>query len=443
LILFGLMHAARSFAPQPGLGSGAAGVTLAAGFLLLAALFAGNLFRHLHLPRLTGYLLVGMLVGPHVMDLVTEQMLGQLRVFNGVAIALIALTAGTEMDFRRLRPLLGGIAWITTIAVLGTGLLLSGAVYLLRDLLPFTAGLSPIQLLALAVVLGVTLAAQSPAVVVALRKEMDADGPVSRTVLGVVVVSDLVIIVLFALASFLARALMGEGGPGAMTGGMLVWEIFGSGAAGLLIGVLVAAFLRNVEGGGLFVVAVGFLAAEVGQRIHLDPLLLALFAGLFIRNATIHGDRLHAEIEAASLPVYIAFFAVAGATINLAALAVVGIPAALFSVIRAAGFLGGTSIAARVARSPEGVGRYAGFGLLPQAGLAIALALLLARTYPQFGQEASALVLGVVALSQIFGPVVYRWALVRSGEAGRLLEGAPPATPAAENEPLPAPDSRP
>lgn len=427
------MHAARSFAPQPGLGSGAAGITLAAGFLLLTALFAGNLFSQLHMPRLTGYLLVGMLVGPHTLDLVTDDMLVQLRVFNGVAIALIALTAGTEMDIRRMRPLLRGIAWITLIAVLGVVVLLTGSVYLLRDLLPFTAGLKAAEVLGVALVLGVTLAAQSPAVAVALRKETEADGPVSRTVLGVVVVSDLVIIVLFALASFAGRALSG-GGSGSMSGTLLAWEVFGSGAAGVLIGVLVAAFLRSTAGGGLFVVTTGFLVAEVGQRIHLDPLLVALSAGLFIRNVTSHGDRLHAEIENASLPVYIAFFAVAGATIDLPALRVVAIPAALLSLVRAAGFVGGTRMAAKVARAPEAVGRYAGLGLIPQAGLAIALALLLVRSYPEFGPEASALVLGVVALGQIFGPVAYRWALVRSGEAGRG-QPAPARRPMAEPVP--------
>jgi Kef-type K+ transport system membrane component KefB len=432
LILLGLMHAARSFSPQPGLGSSAGATTLAGGFLLLAALFAGNLFTQLHLPRLTGYLAVGILVGPQAMALVSEPMLADLRIFNGVAIALIALTAGTEMDFRGMRPLLRGIAWITSIAVLGTAVLLAGAAYLLSDLLPFMAGLDTMQVLAVAAVLGVTMSSQSPAVVVALRKEMDADGPVTRTVLGIVVLSDLVIVVLFALTSSIARTLLGGTAAETITGGMLVWEIFGSGGAGLLIGVLFAALLRSITGGGgLLVVTLGFVVAEVGRRIHLDPLLVALSAGLFIRNLTAYGDRLHAEIEAASLPVYMAFFAVAGATIHLNALAVVGIPAGFFVAVRAAGFLTGARLAAGFARSPEPVRRYAGFGLLPQAGLALALALLFARSFPQLGAEASALVFGVVALNEMLAPIVYRWALVKSGEAGRLVIPADSSRPLA------------
>jgi Kef-type K+ transport system membrane component KefB len=420
IVIGGLMHAARSFAPQPGLGTGPGATTLAAGFLLLSALLMGNLFRDLGLPKLTGYLMAGILTGPYVLGLVEDSMVVNLRIFNGVAIALIALTAGTEMEIRIMRPLLRTIGWITGIGVVGTIVLLSATVYLARGLLSFTAEMSAVQLAAVAAVLGVTMAAQSPAVAVALRNETEADGPLTRTVLGVVVVSDLVIILLFALTSSIAKILIGAGSAEALSAGMLIWEVVGSGIAGVLIGILIAAFLRAVQGaGGLFVVTSGFLLAEVGQRIGFDPLLVALAAGVFIRNFTGLGDRLHAEIEKASLPVYVGFFAVAGATIHVDALVAVGVPAALFVAVRGFGFLAGTRIATEVAESPEPVKRYAGFGLLPQAGLALALALLFTRTFPSFGPEASALVFGVVALNEVIAPILYRYALLKSGEAGQ------------------------
>jgi len=423
LALLGLMHSARTFAPQPLAGSGAAGVVMAGGFLLLTALFAGNIAKGLHVPRLTGYLMLGIVVGPQVLGLVSERMLADLRIFNGVAIALIALTAGTEMDLKMMRPLFRGIGWITGVGVVGTGVALAGAAFAMREWLPFLQSLDIWQAAAVAGVLGTTMASQSPAVVVALRKELNADGPVSRTVLGVVIVSDLVVIVFFALTSTLARSVLAAPGTEAAGLGTLVWEVLGSAVVGVLIGVVVSAFLRSLrEGGALFVVMVGFLTAEVGQRVHLDPLLVALAAGIFIRNATSHGDRLHHEIEAASLPVYISFFAVAGATIHLDVLATVGVPAVAFVLVRAAGFLTGSNVGARLAGSDEAVRKYAGFGLLPQAGLALALASLFTRSFPQLGPEAGALVFGVVALNEMFAPIVYRWALARSGEARVVAE---------------------
>lgn len=431
----GLMHAARTFTPFPTIGSGPAGTTLAAGFLLLAALLAGDLFKQLGLPKLTGYLATGILAGPYVLGLVSPTMLVDLRIFNGVAIALIALTAGSEMDFRALRPLMRGILWISAFAILGTMLVMTGTSYFLRDLLPFADGLTSVQMLALAGVLGVTLSSQSPAVVVALRTEMEADGPMSRTVLGVVVFADIIVIVLFAIVTGIARPVIDAGASAGMPIGSLMWEVFGSLGVGVLIGLFVMAYLKMAPGtGALFVVVTGFLTAEIGERVHLDPLLVALSAGVVVRNFSSLGDRLHHAIESASLPVYVCFFAVSGATIHLDALAHVGLVAGLLVLIRGVSFLSGARLGAGIARSEDAVRKFAGFGLLPQAGLALALALLFARNFPSFGEEASALVFGVVALNELIAPVLYRWALIRSGEAGR-------ATPAAEAaEPLPAVD---
>jgi Kef-type K+ transport system membrane component KefB len=113
------------------------------------------------------------------------------------------------------------------------------------------------------------------------------------------------------------------------------------------------------------------------------------------------------------------FFAVAGATIHVHAFRVVGVPALLFCVVRAVGFLVLTPIAARKAGAPAVVQRWAGFGMLPQAGLALALAILFARTFPSLGADAGTLVFGIVATNELLAPILYRSALVRSGEAGR------------------------
>ncbi len=418
LILGGLMHAARSFAPETAGGGGAAGTALACGYLLLSAFLVGSIFKSARLPRLTGYLATGIIVGPQVLSLVSEPMVSNLRIFNGIATALIALTAGVELDLRSMKPLLRSITWLTLIAVCGTILLISLAVFLLQGRLPFLHGLAVIQIVALSIVLGVTMVAQSPAVVVALHSEMASDGPLTRTVLGVVVISDLLVIVLFAIVSSLAKSVLGSKTDFLHTAGALAWEVLGSIAIGSLIGIVISIYLRFVKGSSaLFVLAAAFLVAEVGQRIDLDPLLLALSAGVLIRNLTAHGKRLQEEIEASSLPVYVVFFAVTGATVHIRELVIVGIPAAVLVLTRAAGFLGLSRIATKIADAPATVRKYVGLGLMPQAGLALALALLFVKTFPNIGAEASALVFGGVAINEMIAPVLYRFALVKSGEA--------------------------
>jgi Kef-type K+ transport system membrane component KefB len=423
LALGGLMHAARSYSIVDKTGS--AGTAMSLGYLLLTAFFTGSLVSKIRLPKLTGYLATGVIVGPAVLNLVPESAIENLSIVSGAAVALIALTAGTELALEEMRPLLRSIARITVVAVGGTMLLLGLAVFLCRPLLAFTHGMSLAQSILISLVLGVVMVAQSPAVVVALRDEMAADGPVARTVLGVVVISDLVVILMFALVSAAAKSVFGSSADllGAIRS--VSWEVFGSFAAGVLIAGVLVVYIRKVQGGrALFVLTLCFIIAEVGRRLHFDPLLVALTAGVLIRNLTDVGDTLHDGIEEAALPVYVVFFAVAGAAIHLHVLALVGIPAVIFVAVRGTGFLVGTRIGGRLAGAPESVVRYAGFGLLPQAGLALALSMLFARTFPEFGAEARALTLGVVALNELLAPALYRSALVRSGEAGKSVSAA-------------------
>jgi Kef-type K+ transport system membrane component KefB len=433
LALTGLMRALASFSAEE---QTSAGVSLALGYLLLSSYFIGGLFKRVGLPKLTGYIATGIAVGPGVLGLVSVSMLDSLRIVNGVAVALIALTAGSELEYRAMRPLFRSIREISLYGVLGTTLLLALAVYLTRGLLPFMQRLSDLQAMLMALVLGVVMVAQSPAVVVALRDEMEAEGPVASTVLGVVVIADLVVILLFALTSSLAKAVLGGGVDPMETARTLAWELVGSLVAGAVIGYLLALYLRKVRGGeALFVLLVAFVIAEVGQRLHFDPLLVALAAGMFVRNLTPTGDELHRQIEATSLPVYILFFAAAGANLHLDVLLVVGGPAVLFVVVRGVGLLTGSAIGARLAQAPPSVRRYAGFGLLPQAGLALALSMLFGKTFPEFGAEAAALTLGVVAINELVTPALYRQALVKSGEAGQKTPRGTGTAPSPEPEP--------
>lgn len=426
-----LMHATRSFS-SGAFATGSAGISLALGYVLLSAFFAGRIFKGMHLPKLTGYLATGILVGPALLGFVSEPMIERLAIVNGMAIALIALTAGSELDIATMRPIAKTVGWVSLVGVVGTAAVLTVTVFLCRSWLPFMDGMTFAEGAAVSLVLGVVMTAQSPAVTIALRDETEADGPIVKTVLGVVILADLVVILLFAIASSVAKGMLGGTADVRSTVMSLAWELPGSLLVGAAIGGVVAMYLRFVqESRELFVITAAFVIAEVGTRVHLDPLLIALSAGMLVRNATPHGDALHKSIETSSLPVYVVFFAVAGASIHLDVLSVVGIPALLFVTVRACGLLGGSRLGARIAGAPPSVQRWAGFGLLPQAGLALALSLLFARTFPEFGAEAGALTLGVVAINELVAPIVYRYALVRSGEAGARTRGASedPATP--------------
>ncbi len=420
LVLGGLVHAVQSFRPHTGEGSDVAGIALGFGLLLLGAFYAGRLLSTVRLPKIVAYLITGIVVGPHGIGLVTEPTVHDLGLVNGVAVCLIALTAGSELDFRRFRSLFGVIRSLTLFAVLGTCVSLTLVCIALRPLLPFLAPYPLPALVAVCAMLGITLSAQSPAVVMALLSETRADGALSKTMLGTVVVADLVIIVLFGVASAVAQAAMGGSVDAGNAVGAIAWELFGSLAIGAIVGGLLALYLRLLERGvALFVLLVCVVVAEVGRRVHLDPLIVMLSAGLVVQNGTKRGaaQLLH-EIERASLPLYLLFFAVAGASMHTDLIPVLGVPATIIVLARASSFWLGAKLATRGADVVPVVKRWAFAGLLPQAGLALALALLVRRALGPTGEPASALILAVIAMNEMIMPIVARRALDSSGEAG-------------------------
>ncbi|MCC7542633.1 MAG: cation:proton antiporter [Deltaproteobacteria bacterium] len=432
------MHAVSTFTRAATPETEIAGTGLAFGFLLLVAFFGGRFFKSIRLPRLTGYIAAGIVAGDQVLHLVTHEMVESLSLVNGVAVCLIALTAGGELNLKRVRPLLKTIAHTTIWAVVGTALVLGVVVFAMRDWLPFLRGRDLAQVAAICGLLGVTLSAQSPAVVTALLTETQSDGPLSRTILALVVIADLVVIVLFTLFSSVCQAALGQGADVGQVVRSVAWELLGSMGVGTAIGLVLWLYIRRVErGAALFVLLLCAVVAEVARRIHLDSLIVMLAAGMFVENVGKDvGSKLIHDIEGASLPVFAVFFALAGAHLRIDLLIASIVPAAIIVGSRGLGFFVGGRIGTALGNAEPVVRRYAWMGLVPQAGLAIALATLMERTFPSFGAQAGALVLGVIGCNEIVAPVFLRFALVRSGEAGKrgtrefATKSIPPPAPA-------------
>lgn len=416
LTIGGLMHAARSFASSSG-GS----TELAFGFLLLAAYFMGKLVARFGLPKLTGYLATGIIAGPFVLGLVTKDMTSSLKVVNGAAICILGLTAGSELNLKRVRPIAATLRAITLFAVLAGMGVIGATLFFMRGMLPMFDGLSLTQALAVAMMIGVALSAQSPAVVMALVSETRSDGPLTQVILASVVVADLVVILCYAIASALTVATIGGGIDIVATAAAVAWEVVGSIVFGIAIGMLLGVFLRTVKSGAsMFAVMVCIVVAEIGGRIHLDPLICMLAAGIWLENfSRADAHQLLHEFESAQLPVFLVFFALAGAKLDIIGLAHSILPVAILAGVRALAFFLGGRFATKVTRAPAVVTQYAWMGLVPQAGLALALAMLVQKNFPQFGNAAAVLLFGVVGLNELIAPIILRSVLLRSGEAGK------------------------
>lgn len=396
-------------------------VALPLGFALIAAYFMGLAAERARLPRLSGYLLFGLLCGPFLLNLITASMARDIQVVNGFALALIALVAGLELNVGRLRPHLRAVLLVGGSVMIGTLAVLTAALWAAWPWLPLGDVAPGIPRLAAALITAALVASFSPTVTIAVIAESRARGPLTELVMAVVIMGDLLLIFLFALAMQFARLTMaavpGEVGLSVQ----LAWEILGSLAFGAIVGAGFAAYLRAIgREVTLALLAVCALLAVVAPLWHLELILAALAAGLVVENiAPPEGDGLKEAIERGALPVFIVFFAAAGASLQLDALATVGATALLLAVVRFALIRGLSEAVVRGASLRDTPARDVWMGLISQAGVTLGLATLVAAEFPGWGTPVRIVIVALTGLHVLTGPIVLKAGLQRAGEVGR------------------------
>jgi Kef-type K+ transport system membrane component KefB len=283
---------------------------------------------------------------------------------------------------------------------------------------------------ALAVLLTTVVVSFSPTVTIAVIADTRARGPLSEMVLAVVVITDLALIIFFSVSMQLVRWASGAAVPGdvSLLAG-LSWEIAGSFAFGAALGSVFALYLRYVNREiTVALLALCVLLSELGPIFHFESLLAALAAGLVIENvAQPSGDSLREAVERGALPVLVVFFAAAGASLHLDALATIGVTAAVVAAVRLVSIRLTTQVATRWSGVPPETGQLVWMGLVSQAGVTLGLAILVAREFPTWGLQIQSLMVALIAIHELIGPVLFRAALARMGEIGKMDEGGAPA----------------
>ena len=394
-----------------------AGTALALGFTLLGAWITGDAFRRFHVPRLTGYLLFGVLVGPYLGNVISQQMAAQLQAITGVATTLIALIAGLSLNVERLGRRLGSIAHLTavTLAIAMVGLFAFVSVAWPWLGLPDVSGARQAVIALLVVIIVVSF---SPTMTAAVTADTGARGRLSELVLAMVILADLVLLVLFSLAMQLARVVLSPGAGPANILALFAWEIGGAVAFGALVGAVFALYVRYVGREiTLVLIAACALLSQVGTTQEFEPLLAAVTAGLVIENLTVaQGDALKAAVQRGAPPILLIFFVAVGTSLRLDALATVGLVALALSVWRLAAIRLGVAAGLRTAGLRAPAERYAWTGLISQAGITLGFASIVATQFPEWGPGVQTLLVALIAIHELVGPIVFRHGLTRAGE---------------------------
>lgn len=388
------------------------------GILLLTADTFGALAHDLRLPRLVGYLVAGLALGPSVTGIVPAGVLDDLQMMKRLAIGLIGLLAGAELRLADLRLRYRAILWILSLQVACVLLGLWGVTLAAHRWIPFLAGLEAAPLVFVALLFAATLTVNSPMVTLALLTETRAEGPLAKTTLGVVLVADVVVILLFTAAFSLAQSSLGSGAGAPEVLSYLLREMLGSILAGVLVGGILSLYLRFVKRElVVFAVIVVFATAGAAQALGFELLLSLLVAGFFVENvAPVRAEPLVEVLHRMAVPVFVIFFAIAGAELHLEAFGALWKIVVAVALVRAALIMVGAKAGARLGGAEPAVVRNIWTGLVSQAGVALGLATVVADRLPEIGAAMQVLIVGVIAFNESVGPIVFRRGLERARE---------------------------
>ena len=384
------------------------------GLILLFALLVGHLVKVAKVPEVTGYLVAGIVVGPSVLGWVSHENLEALHVFSEVGLGLILFSIGGVFELARMRRI-------------GRRVLLLALTESMCAAVLVAAGLLAIgqrwQAAFMLAAIAVETGAASTLMVV---RENNADGEFTETLVGVIGLNNILALVGFSLVAAAVELTTMSSGRGldALTVARalfpLLWQLVGSSALGFLVGLMLASWASKVvETGETLILLVGCILLTVGvsSALDLSSLVASLSVGATLANLSVKSRRLFVALSHTDPPLYVIFFVLAGADLNLALLPSLGLVGAVYVLARAGGKLGGAWIGARRVESPRTVQRYLGLSIIAQAGLAVGLVLVTRERFPDIAPTVTTVVLGAVVVFEIAGPLSARFALDRSGES--------------------------
>ncbi len=399
----------RSLGPD---GSLEGRATLALGFLLLAAQLAAELAARARLPRLTGALLAGVVVGPPWLALVRGDEVGALAFLADAALALLALSAGARLSLPALRGE-RGLARLGAATILGAFAVVAAVVWSVTPWLPPTRHKSLGDGLAFALVLGGVAAAAAPAVVGALLDELGRHGSTERRLVALSTAHALAAVTLFGLVLALARPIASRGAIDPGVAAATLSRLAGSLGLGAALGLVVARAAGHVGRPAWVPVVLALITAEASRVLGLEPTVVALATGCALGSTV--GDRAWGDALAPIAGVAaLAYFALTGAALDLAALSEIWPWVILFAGVRVVGLRAGARWAGRRPVVTGELARLGWLGVISQGGVALGLAGAARQAFPEWGVSFEALIVALVAVNLAAGPIVLRRVLAGS-----------------------------
>lgn len=417
-----------------------------AGFTLiaLASKQMGTSLKKTGLPLISVFLITGVMAGPYVLGMITKEAVANLGFVDEISLGFIAFAAGAELYLKELKSKLQSIAWITMGLVTFTFSLSAIAFYLISSHIPFMATMPPVAKAAVAILAGAILVARSPSSAIAIVNELRAKGPFTQTALGVTVIMDVVVIVLFSTNSSIADALLTGLRLNLGFVALLVFEICGSMLLGFVVSKIllriillpVRSFLKTI-----LILSTGYFVFILSAAIRLythdrfvweilfEPLLICMVAGFLMSNTSRFRTEFLKILYEIGPVVYTTFFTLTGASLSLDVLAATWPVAVVLFLVRITAIFLGSFVGGTLAGNTARVNSVSWMAYITQAGVGLGLAKDVVVEFPAFGNPFATIIISVIILNQLVGPPLFKFAIKLMKEdhpksEGNLFDGA-------------------
>ncbi len=377
--------------------------------IILAGLIGGRVASFFKLPNVSGYILGGLFIGPSLLGIIGPGEAHKFNLINDIALGAIAFSIGHEFLLEDIKKIGKNIFIITLFQVIGTMTLVFITMYNIFG-----------QSFAFSLVISSMAAATAPAGVLLVIRELNARGPLVNTILPVVAIDDALGLMAFGISLSIAKILAGASQMSFLQ--MLaapVIEILGSLALGLVLGIILSFISKKAKNRdellSMLILSI-IVASSLANQMHLSALLTNMMLGSVVVNLVQNSKRIFDLVADITPTIYLMFFTLAGAGLDVRILSSVGLIGVFYILARSLGKIVGSGLGARFVGSEPNVVKYLGMSLLPLGGISIGLSIIVSNELPQFGESIVTIVLFSVLVFEILGPIFTKLGILNSKE---------------------------
>ena len=380
---------------------------LLVGITMMAGLIMSRAAKLVKLPNVTAFLVAGLIIGPCVAGIISREQAESMGIISEAALGFIAYSIGGEFKLSYLKKIGKAPLTITFFQGMTTAVCVDVGLILFGVDVP------------LALLLGAIALATAPAATLMVVRQYKADGPVTQMLLPVVAMDDALGLMVFSISAAVAQGMLG--GEVTISSMLLtpLIEIVGSFALGAALGWLLAFGARFFASrGNKLALSIALVLAGVGlcDILNLSSLLVCMMIGAMMVNLSQQREVLIEQCNRFTPPLFLLFFVLSGADLDLSVLPSVGLIGVAYLLLRCIGKWGGTYLGAVCVKADKHIRHYLGLTLLPQAGVAICMAALVSARFPTLAAQVNTIVLAGVLVFELIGPVITKIALTKAGE---------------------------